>query len=205
MPPLTRRPMLVAASRCSTTAAIGSTTGPDPASSGHRACGSGRRVWPKLVAVAIGARDLAVRGAGRAGGPSSCCRPGRRVRRLGELIADGTVASALAHDVGAPRVRVRAAARDRHRASACAVARRSLRAAVGSMITGLQTMPSIAWFPLAILLFQLTEEAILFVVVLGAAPSIANGLIAGVDHVPPILLRPAALHRARGHRLLPRT
>ena len=33
----------------------------------------------------------------------------------------------------------------------------SLRAAVGSLITGLQTMPSIAWFPLAILLFKLTR------------------------------------------------
>ncbi|MEO3807404.1 ABC transporter permease [Sphaerisporangium sp. B11E5] len=64
-----------------------------------------------------------------------------------------------------------------------------LRRAVGSLITGLQTMPSIAWFPLAILLFGLTESAILFVVVLGAAPSIANGLIAGVDYTPPILLR----------------
>lgn len=54
---------------------------------------------------------------------------------------------------------------------------RVLRRAFGSLITGLQTMPSIAWFPLAILLFQLSESAILFVVVLGAAPSIANGLI----------------------------
>ncbi|WP_214411483.1 ABC transporter permease [Sphaerisporangium fuscum] len=66
---------------------------------------------------------------------------------------------------------------------------RPLRAAFGSLITGLQTMPSIAWFPLAILLFKLSESAILFVVVLGAAPSIANGLIAGVDYTPPILLR----------------
>jgi NitT/TauT family transport system permease protein len=64
-----------------------------------------------------------------------------------------------------------------------------LRRAVGSLITGLQTMPSIAWFPLAILLFGLSESAILFVVVLGAAPSVANGLIAGVDYTPPILLR----------------
>src|SRR5207245_6949513 len=71
-----------------------------------------------------------------------------------------------------------------------AVARnRVLRAAVGSLITGLQTMPSIAWFPLAILLFKLSESAILFVVVLGAAPSIANGIISGVDHVPPLLVR----------------
>ena len=64
-----------------------------------------------------------------------------------------------------------------------------LRVAFGSLITGIQTMPSIAWFPLAILLFQLSEEAIMFVVVIGAAPSIANGLIAGSDNIPPILLR----------------
>ena len=46
---------------------------------------------------------------------------------------------------------------------------RILRAAIGSLITGLQTMPSIAWFPLAILLFQLSEQAILFVILIGAA------------------------------------
>lgn len=66
---------------------------------------------------------------------------------------------------------------------------RVLRAAFGSLITGLQTMPSIAWFPFAILLFGLTENAIQFVVILGAAPSIANGLITGVDYTPPLLLR----------------
>ncbi len=64
-----------------------------------------------------------------------------------------------------------------------------LRAAVGSMITALQTMPSIAWFPFAIILFGVSTAAILFVMVLGAAPSIANGLIAGVDYTPPLLLR----------------
>jgi NitT/TauT family transport system permease protein len=64
-----------------------------------------------------------------------------------------------------------------------------LRAAVGSLITALQTMPSIAWFPFAIILFGPTTSAILFVIVLGAAPSIANGLIAGVDYTPPLLLR----------------
>jgi len=66
-----------------------------------------------------------------------------------------------------------------------------LRAAVGSLITALQTMPSIAWFPFAIILFGATTNAILFVVVFGAAPSIANGLITGVDYTPPLLLRAA--------------
>jgi NitT/TauT family transport system permease protein len=83
-----------------------------------------------------------------------------------------------------------------------AVARsRILRTAVGSLITGLQTMPSIAWFPLAILLFGLTEQAIFFVVVLGAAPSIANGVISGIDDLPPSLLRAARVLGARGPTL----
>jgi len=73
-----------------------------------------------------------------------------------------------------------------------------LRAAIGSMITGLQTMPTIAWFPLAIVLFGLNESAILFVVILGAAPAIANGIINGVDHIPPVLLRAGRVLGARG-------
>jgi NitT/TauT family transport system permease protein len=83
-----------------------------------------------------------------------------------------------------------------------AVARfRVLRAGVGSLITGLQTMPSIAWFPLAVLLFGLSEQAILFVVVLGAGPSVANGIISGIDHIQPQLLRVAGTLGAKGLRL----
>lgn len=83
-----------------------------------------------------------------------------------------------------------------------------LRRAIGSLITGLQTMPSIVWFPLAILLFGLNETAILFVIILGAAPSIANGLISGVDHIPPILIRAGRILGATGlsswrHVILP--
>jgi NitT/TauT family transport system permease protein len=79
-----------------------------------------------------------------------------------------------------------------------AASSRILRSGIGSMITGLQTMPSIAWFPLAIVLFQLTNAAVLFVVVLGAAPSIANGLLNGVDNIPPILLRAGRVLGAKG-------
>jgi NitT/TauT family transport system permease protein len=74
---------------------------------------------------------------------------------------------------------------------------RLLRAAVASLITGLQTMPSIAWFPFAILIFGLNEAAILFVIVLGAAPSVANGLIHGIDHIPRALLRAGQVLGAR--------
>ncbi len=66
---------------------------------------------------------------------------------------------------------------------------RPLRAAVGSLITALQTLPSIVWVPFAIILFGATTQAILFVIVMTAAPAIANGLIAGADFLPPLLLR----------------
>jgi NitT/TauT family transport system permease protein len=75
---------------------------------------------------------------------------------------------------------------------------RTLRLAIGSLIAGLQTMPSIAWFPFAILFFGLHESAILFVVVLGAAPSVAAGVISGIDEVPPPLLRAGKMIGARG-------
>ncbi len=76
-----------------------------------------------------------------------------------------------------------------------------LRAAVGSIITALQTMPSVVWAPFAIILFGLTNAAILFVVILGAAPSIANGLITGVDYTPPLLLRAGKTLGLRGFAL----
>ena len=76
-----------------------------------------------------------------------------------------------------------------------------LRSAVGSLITGLQTIPSIAWFPFAILLFQLGDGAILFVVVMGAAPSIANGIITGIDLVPRQLLSAGRILGAGGLHL----
>jgi NitT/TauT family transport system permease protein len=74
-----------------------------------------------------------------------------------------------------------------------------MRRAFGSLITGLQSMPSVAWFPLAVAVFGLFSDApIVFVVVLGAAPSIANGVVSGVDHIPPLLLRAGKVMGARG-------
>jgi len=78
---------------------------------------------------------------------------------------------------------------------------RVLREAVGAAVLGFQSMPSIAWFPLAILLFQQSEEAILFVVILGAAPAVASGLLGGVDHVQPQLIRVGRAMGARGFSL----
>ncbi|HEY2764437.1 MAG TPA: ABC transporter permease [Pseudonocardiaceae bacterium] len=64
---------------------------------------------------------------------------------------------------------------------------RWVRRAIGPFVSGLMSLPSVAWVPAAIIWFQLTDAAIYSVVLLGAVPSIANGLLAGFDQVPPLL------------------
>ncbi|OLT42147.1 sulfate ABC transporter permease [Saccharomonospora sp. CUA-673] len=64
-----------------------------------------------------------------------------------------------------------------------------VRAAIGPLLIGLQSLPSVAWVPAAILWFGINDAAIYFVVLLGSVPSIANGLVAGIDQVPPMLPR----------------
>jgi NitT/TauT family transport system permease protein len=73
-----------------------------------------------------------------------------------------------------------------------------LRAAVGSLITGMQTLPSAAWIPFAIILFGLNTSTILFIIVMASAPAIANGVIAGVDYIPPLLLKAGKVMGLRG-------
>ena len=66
---------------------------------------------------------------------------------------------------------------------------RLVRRALGPLVSGLQVLPSVAWVPAAILWFGLTDATAYFVVLMGAVPSIANGLVSGIDQVPPQLRR----------------
>jgi NitT/TauT family transport system permease protein len=61
-----------------------------------------------------------------------------------------------------------------------------VRTAFGPIITGLQVLPSVAWVPAAIIWFGLSDATVYFVILMGAVPSVINGLVAGVDHVPPL-------------------
>lgn len=69
---------------------------------------------------------------------------------------------------------------------------------VGSLVLGLQALPSVCWLPLAILWFGLSERAIIFVVIMGALFSITLGVEAGVKNTPPLYLRAARTLGARG-------
>ena len=69
---------------------------------------------------------------------------------------------------------------------------------VGSLVFGLQTIPSICWLPFAILWFGLSESAILFVVVMGALLSIVIATDDGVKNTPPLLIRAGRTMGMRG-------
>lgn len=69
---------------------------------------------------------------------------------------------------------------------------------LGSLILGLQALPSVCWLPLAILWLGLTDQAIIFVVVMGALFSITLGVDAGVKNTPPIYIKAARNLGARG-------
>jgi len=156
------------------------------------------KTWPKLLALVL-ALGLWQAVAWSGWRPSYVLPPPAQVfGNLGDLVSDSVFWKAIGTTVRRA-VTGYALAVVIGVALGLAVSRsKTLRAGIGALVTGLQTMPSIAWFPLAILLFELSEGAILFVVVLGAAPSIANGLVGGVDQVPPILRRAGRVLGARG-------
>lgn len=68
---------------------------------------------------------------------------------------------------------------------------RFARTVLRPILSGLQQLPSVAWVPAAIIWFGLTPSTIYAVVILGATPSITNGLVNGIDQIPPLYLRAA--------------
>ena len=59
------------------------------------------------------------------------------------------------------------------------------------LVLGIQTLPSVCWVPFSILWFGLTTQAILFVVVMGAAFSVAISVDNAIKNVQPIYTKAA--------------
>jgi NitT/TauT family transport system permease protein len=72
---------------------------------------------------------------------------------------------------------------------------------VGSLILGLQTLPTICWLPLAAVWFGASETAIFVLVVMGGVLSVVLATEAGVRHVPTVLVRAARSMGASGFEL----
>ncbi|MEO6993857.1 MAG: ABC transporter permease [Lacunisphaera sp.] len=83
-----------------------------------------------------------------------------------------------------------------------------LRDTVGMLALGLQGLPSVCWVPLALLWFGQTENAMLFVVIMGTLWSVILATETGVRNVNPIYVRAASTMGSQGvhmwvHVMLP--
>lgn len=66
---------------------------------------------------------------------------------------------------------------------------------------GLQTLPSVCWVPLAILVLRFSEQAIIFVLVMGSTFGIAISMRDGLSVIPPLYRRAGLMLGARNWRL----
>jgi NitT/TauT family transport system permease protein len=72
---------------------------------------------------------------------------------------------------------------------------------LGPLFLGLQTLPSVCWVPLAVLLLGLNERGVLFVIVAGSFFAIAIALRDGLRTIPPLYQRAGLMMGAKGWRL----
>jgi NitT/TauT family transport system permease protein len=69
---------------------------------------------------------------------------------------------------------------------------------LGGFLLGLQTLPSVCWVPLSILIFGLNEKGIAFVLVMGSAFAVAIAFRDGLRTIPPIYRKAGLMLGARG-------
>jgi NitT/TauT family transport system permease protein len=72
---------------------------------------------------------------------------------------------------------------------------------MSSFAVGLQSFPSVAWIPFAILLIGLNDFGILFVVVMSSIFSVMMSTYSGIGNIPPIYIRAARNMGAKGFSL----
>jgi NitT/TauT family transport system permease protein len=75
------------------------------------------------------------------------------------------------------------------------------RRAIRPLVVALQITPFIAWLPLAVVWFGLTERAVVFVAIVGAFPSVTLATISSFGHVSPLLKRAGRTLGAEGWQL----
>lgn len=73
---------------------------------------------------------------------------------------------------------------------------------IGSLVLGLQSIPSVAWVPLAILWFGLTDLGIIFVTAVGAIFAVTINTSSGVKNINPHYIEAARNMGAQGRKLI---
>ena len=73
---------------------------------------------------------------------------------------------------------------------------------IGSLVLGLQSIPSVAWVPLAILWFGLSDAGIVFVTAIGAIFAVTINTYTGVKNINPSFIEAARNMGAKGSQLV---
>lgn len=73
---------------------------------------------------------------------------------------------------------------------------------LGFVVTALQSIPSIVWFPLAIIWFGLNDFSILFIVTIGATWTMTVNATSGFKNVPQLYQRVAKVYGSSGLHFL---
>lgn len=73
---------------------------------------------------------------------------------------------------------------------------------IGSLVLGLQSIPSVAWVPLAILWFGLTDGGIIFVTAIGSMFAVTIATYTGVKNINPHYVEAARNMGAKGTQLV---
>ena len=77
------------------------------------------------------------------------------------------------------------------------LARRSIR----PLVVALQITPFVAWVPLAVIWFGVTERAVVFVAIAGSFPAVTLATLQGIRQVPPLYVRAGRTLGATGWEL----
>jgi NitT/TauT family transport system permease protein len=78
---------------------------------------------------------------------------------------------------------------------------RPLNEFLGPLFLGLQTLPSVCWVPLAVILFGLRETGLMFVLIMGSLFSVAIAFRDGLRMIPPLYQRAGRMMGADGWKL----
>ena len=73
---------------------------------------------------------------------------------------------------------------------------------IGSLVLGLQSIPSIAWVPLALIWFGVSDAGIIFVTAIGAIFAVTINTYTGVKNIDPHYIEAAQNMGAKGSQLI---
>jgi NitT/TauT family transport system permease protein len=168
---------------------------PSPRSAPHRLLG--KALGPLLAIVLVVALWQAAYSLGLS---ATLPAPGEVGHDLAESWSDGVLLPSLLHSLQRTLVGFLASVAVGAPLGLCVARFAPFRSVLAPVLSAVQSLPAAALVPVAVIALGNSESAVYAVVLLGAVPSIAMGLVGATDQVSPLLLRAGRTLGATGWR-----